>query len=163
MIISSFNTKASGNGPKAKPTSSNLSPEVGSLLKVMMKSSKLSHQQQKVLDNALLNKGLLPLSLERSSFSRQDFAPVAKPHRRQMRSLQTIIDSGDFQLEPYRSVPVKSRHEEIERFSDLMSGVCKTDDLPKRTRVAQLEGHEEINEIEMCLCLPLKISKWRNR
>lgn len=160
MIISSFNTKATGNTPKAKPTASNLSPEVGSILKTMMKSSKLSHQQQKVLDNVVLSKGLLPLSVERNSLLRQDIVPAAKPPRRHVRSLQTIIDSGDFQIEPYRSVPVKSRQEEIERFSNLMSGVTKVDDAPRRTRHAKLD--EEINEVEMCLCLRLKRSKGRN-
>ncbi|KAJ1560095.1 hypothetical protein HK096_010019, partial [Nowakowskiella sp. JEL0078] len=134
------------NGKRTRAANAVLSLETQRLLKVMMRNSKLTYQQQGFLDDLIKDGGALPLSSEeiqrKEHFSSthfgvpkftpspsdlvHDFPPVIRQkyltgyNRPSMRTLDQISESGAFEADPYRPQPKKNSQHEKRRLQTFM-------------------------------------------
>ncbi|KAJ3127048.1 hypothetical protein HK098_006845 [Nowakowskiella sp. JEL0407] len=142
--------KRTGHGDKKKSKKGSmnvLSLETQRLLKVMMRSSKLTFHQQEFLDDLVKDGASLPIASEEQprighslamdywgvprfspspSDLEHDFPPVAREKilngtaRPSMRTLDQIAKSGAFQSEPYRPQRKKNSQFEKKRLQTMM-------------------------------------------
>ncbi|KAI8802947.1 hypothetical protein BJ742DRAFT_831433, partial [Cladochytrium replicatum] len=126
------------------PTSSMLSPETQKVLKVMMRTAKLSYHQQNYLDQLVQDGNPLPF-LDDGSRPRlgqlSTPVPIPRPNdlisyfppksdtadqvltgysRPSVRTLQQIWESGAFETDPYRPIPKKDSSKEKQRLQKWM-------------------------------------------
>ncbi|KAL3898919.1 MAG: hypothetical protein SGCHY_002406 [Lobulomycetales sp.] len=164
--------KVKGRGSKNKQ----LSPEVNSMLKGMMQSSKLSMGQQRFLDSFITGDkpSLPPASLQPKLYMPQSRRSAAgsslhaRPHQR--RTLETMIAQDAFKPERYIAPGLKQgrdRAHEIERLSDSMSKsggdsllAFQPSQSAVQTELASDSEEEEIDEVLLLKKEIIERSDW---